>query len=115
MATASALAAHTPTMRAPARPGPEVTAIASMSASVTSASARASSRVGTNASRWAREAISGITPPKRTCSSMEDETVFVSRAVPRTMPTPVSSQEDSMPSTSGWVRFMVGLLPLAGG
>ena len=46
---------------------------------------------------------------------MEDETVFVSRVVPRTMPTPVSSQEDSMPSTSGWVRFMVGLLPLGWG
>ena len=43
-----------------------------------------------------------MTPPKRTCSSIEEDTVLVSRSVPRTIPTPVSSQEDSMPSTSGW-------------
>ena len=37
--------------------------------------------------------------------------------VPRTIPTPVSSQDDSMPRTKGslcWVRFMGGLLPGAG-
>ena len=101
VATASALAAHTPTIRAPASPGPEVTAMASTSSSVTPASARASRSVGTKASRCAREAISGMTPPNRTCSSMEEDTVLVSRCVPRTIPTPVSSQEDSMPRTRG--------------
>ena len=44
--TASAFAAATPTSRAPARPGPEVTAIASRSASRTPASRQARSIVG---------------------------------------------------------------------
>ena len=59
--------------------------------------------VGTIASRWAREATSGTTPPKRACSSTLEATASASRVWPRTMPTPVSSQEVSMPSTSGSV------------
>ena len=45
--------------------GPLVTATASTSDSATPASARARSRVGSTASRWARMATSGTTPPKR--------------------------------------------------
>ena len=108
VAKAKALAALTPTMSAPARPGPLVTAKASTSAKVTPASFKARCSVGTKASRWAREAISGMTPPKRMCSSMEEETVLVNSVVPRTSPTPVSSQEDSIPKISGMVRFIGG-------
>ena len=57
--------------------------------------------VGTIASRCAREATSGTTPPKRACSSTLDAMASASSVVPRTMPTPVSSQEVSMPRTSG--------------
>lgn len=53
------------------------------------------------ASRCARLATSGTTPPKRTCCSMLEDNAWASSSVPRTMPTPVSSQEDSMPITSG--------------
>ena len=98
---ASALAAATPTSRAPASPGPLVTAIASTSWSRTPAVSQARSSVGTIASRWAREATSGTTPPKRACSSTLLATASASSVVPRTMPTPVSSHEVSMPSTSG--------------
>ncbi len=95
------MAAATPTIRAPDNPGPEVTASASTSSSDTPAVSSAASSVGTKASTWAREAISGITPPNRTCSSMEEDTALASRSVPRTIPMPVSSQEDSMPRTNG--------------
>ncbi len=57
--------------------------------------------VGTIASRWARLATSGTTPPKRACSSTLLATASASNVCPRTMPTPVSSQEVSIPSTSG--------------
>ncbi len=66
---ASALAAATPTRRAPARPGPLVTAMASTSVMAMPAVSQARSMVGTIASRWARLATSGTTPPKRACSS----------------------------------------------
>jgi hypothetical protein len=82
-------------------PGPAVTATASMSEAAMPASARARCTVGTMASRWAREAISGTTPPKRSCSAMEVARASASSVCPRTMPTPVSSQEVSKPSTSG--------------
>ena len=62
-AQANALAPDTPTAKHPARPGPAETAIASTSPMVMSASANALETTGTNASAWAREAISGITPP----------------------------------------------------
>ena len=69
--SARALAAATPTRSAPARPGPAVTAIASTSCSATPAVAHARWSVGTIASRWARDATSGTTPPNRACSSTE--------------------------------------------
>src|SRR5690349_2272947 len=100
-ASAYPLAAATPTSRAPARPGPAVTAIASMSARVTSASVSARRMVGTIASRWARLATSGTTPPNRACSSTLDASASASSVWPRTMPTPVSSQEVSIPRTRG--------------
>ena len=62
---------------------------------------QARSMVGTIASRWARLATSGTTPPKRACSSTLLATASASRVWPRTMPTPVSSHEVSMPSTRG--------------
>src|SRR2546423_1644424 len=100
-ASAYPLAAATPTSRAPARPGPAVTAMASTSDSATPASLRARCIVGTIASRCARLATSGTTPPKRACSSTLDATASASSVYPRTMPIPVSSQEVSMPSTRG--------------
>src|SRR5688572_4227547 len=98
---ARALALATPTSSAPARPGPLVTATASMSLRATPAVSAARSMVGTIASRWARLATSGTTPPKRACSSTLLATVSARRVCPRTMPTPVSSQEVSIPRTSG--------------
>src|SRR4051794_14643098 len=58
--------------------------------------------VGTIASRWARLATSGTTPPNRACRSTLDASASASSVCPRTMPTPVSSQEVSIPRTSGW-------------
>src|SRR5689334_21626152 len=75
--------------------------MASTSDSATPASARARCIVGTIASRWARLATSGTTPPNRACSSTLDATASASRVCPRTIPTPVSSQDVSMPSTRG--------------
>src|SRR5688572_17109744 len=62
-------------------------------------------KVGTRASRWAREATSGTTPPKRACSSTLDATSSASSSSEpswpsRTMPKPVSSHELSMPRMS---------------
>src|SRR5690349_1087157 len=58
--------------------------------------------VGTMASRWAREATSGTTPPKRACSSTLEATSSASSSSEpsgpsRTMPKPVSSHELSIP------------------
>src|SRR5688500_10007207 len=74
-----------------------------MSASVTPASFSARSIVGTMASRWARLATSGTTPPNRACSSTLDASASARSMCPRTTPTPVSSHEVSIPSTSGSV------------
>ena len=71
----------------------------------TPALARARSMVGTMADRWARLATSGTTPPKRACSSTLLAMASASSVVPRTMPTPVSSHDVSMPSTSGSSRW----------
>src|SRR3954454_5397467 len=101
VASAYPLAAATPTSSAPARPGPAVTAIASMSARATPASSSARRMVGTIASRWARLATSGTTPPNRACCSTLDASASASSVCPRTMPTPVSSQEVSIPRTRG--------------
>ena len=92
--TASAFAAPTPTMSAPASPGPAVTATASRSAMRDPRGLRARARAsGRIASRCARAAISGTTPPYRACSSTEEAMTFASTSRPRTIPTPVSSQE----------------------
>src|SRR5829696_2749360 len=72
-----------------------------MSLSAIPAVSAARSMVGTIASRWARLATSGTTPPKRACSSTLLATESASRVWPRTMPTPVSSHEVSMPRTRG--------------
>jgi hypothetical protein len=58
-------------------------------------------RWGAIASKWARLATSGTTPPNRTCCSTLFATASASKVAPRTIPTPVSSHEVSMPSTSG--------------
>src|SRR6201999_4629445 len=76
-------------------------AIASTSARVPPAVARARSTAGTIASRWARLATSGTTPPNRACWSTLEATASASSSLPRTRPAPVSSQEVSMPRTSG--------------
>src|SRR5918997_342187 len=100
-ASAYALAAASPTSSAPVSPGPAVTATASTSEALTPASARARCTVGTIASKCAREAISGTTPPNRSCSAIEVARASDSSVCPRTRPTPVSSHEVSNPRTSG--------------
>ena len=65
---ASVLAAISPTSSDPASPGRLATATASRSASVTPAFASASSITGRIRSTCARDAISGTTPPNRSCS-----------------------------------------------
>ena len=67
-------------------PGPLVTATASRSARRTPAVSSARRTVGTIASRCAREATSGTTPPKRACSSTLLATASASSVVPRTTP-----------------------------
>src|SRR5699024_5693620 len=100
-ARASALAAPTPTVSEPTRPGPAVTATASTSARSTPARSVAAARVGPKASRWARLATSGTIPPNRECSSIEEAVTSTSSSCPRVRAIPVSSQEVSMPSTNG--------------
>src|SRR2546421_8709213 len=73
-----------------------------MSVPATPASASALCTVGTIASRCARDAISGTTPPKRSCSAIDVARASASSVCPRTRPIPVSSQEVSKPRTSGW-------------
>src|SRR4051812_26657675 len=75
--------------------------MASMSANFSPACASAASTVGVIASRWAREATSGTTPPNLACSSMLEAIVLASSVWPLTMPMPVSSQDVSMPRTRG--------------
>ena len=64
------LAAVSPTSNEPARPGVLATATASKSASVRPALRSASSITGRIRSTCAREAISGTTPPNRSCSAI---------------------------------------------
>ncbi len=73
-------------MSAPARPGPAVTATASMSSGRTPALANAPSMTGTIASRCARLATSGTTPPNRACWSIDDATSSARSSRPRTIP-----------------------------
>ena len=58
-------------------------------------------KVGIIASRCARLAISGTTPPKRACSSTLDAMTLASNVRPRTIPTAVSSHDVSIPKTIG--------------
>jgi hypothetical protein len=98
----------TPTSRHKLKPGPTVTATASSCAAEMPACARAESTTRSIASLCAAWAMLGTTPPQGACSS-----ACVARASPRTWPslvstaTPVSSQLDSMPSTTK------GLSPVA--
>src|SRR5439155_1659453 len=97
--SANALAALTPTKRAPARPGPMVAATAS-TPSVTPPSTRASAVTGVRSSTWARLAISGTTPPKRAWRSTWLETTDERMAAPLAKTAAaVSSQDVSMPRT----------------
>src|SRR5699024_8680534 len=103
-AAAYAFAAATPTSNEPANPGPAVTAIASTSANRSSAVSKARVTVGTMASRWARLATSGTTPPNRACCSTLEATssannVTVPSSWTATNPIPVSSQDVSTPIT----------------
>src|SRR5262245_15194643 len=100
-AKASALAAETPTRSEPIRPGRYVTAMPASSSSATPARARASSTTGIMARRCERPAISGTTPRKGACSATWLSTTEERISRPRrTTAAAVSSQEDSMPSTS---------------
>ncbi len=92
-----AFAKDSPTSRAPARPGPWVTATASRSARVAPASRSARSTTGTIASAWARHASSGTMPPYCSCSSAWLATTSESTSrSPRSTAAAVSSQEVSM-------------------
>ena len=81
-------------------PGPAVTATAPTSCQASPASSIAACIVGTIACTCARAAISGTTPPNRTCSSMLEASASPSSTPSRTRPTPVSSHEVSMPRTT---------------
>ena len=78
-ASASALAADTPTSSAPISPGPTVHATASMRASSTLPRRSARAITGLSTSRCARDAISGTTPPK----SRADRPASTPRSTPR--------------------------------
>ncbi|SKT98580.1 Uncharacterised protein [Mycobacteroides abscessus subsp. abscessus] len=93
------MAADTPTRSAPASPGPMVAATTSGRCTPARSSARRA--VTPSASRCAREAISGTTPPKRACSSTLEATSSASSTtdpsgVSSAIPTPVSSHELSI-------------------
>src|SRR5699024_2143608 len=99
LANASALAALIPTKSAPIKPGPSVTAIASISSHVSSLCSNASSKTIVICSTWCRDAISGTTPPKRLWLSICEETTFEITFVPfLTIATAVSSQLVSIPN-----------------
>ena len=94
------MAADTPTRSEPTRPGPYVAATASISSSAMPACTMASAITGFSISTWARDAISGTTPPKRAWRSIWLEITDESCVRPsRTTAAAVSSQELSMPST----------------
>ena len=56
---------------------------------------------GKIASTCARAATSGTTPPNLACSATLDAISFANSFRPRTIPTPVSSHDDSIPKTKG--------------
>ena len=97
-----ALAVHRPTRRAPTRPGPAVTAMASIESMEVPALSSARSTTETMVRRWARLASSGTTPPNTAWISWERMTRLSSDAWPlasdRSTAADVSSQDDSMAS-----------------
>src|SRR5580704_3596979 len=98
-------ATPTPTSRQPARPGPRVAAMRSMSLGFAPAPSRARSRRCGRRSRWSRAASSGTTPPNSLCSSTcEWMTLERTRRPSSTTATDVSSQLVSMPSVSDILR-----------
>ena len=116
-----ALAAVSPTSSEPARPGVLATATASRSASVMFALRSASSMTGRIRSTWAREAISGTTPPNRWCSaSCEATTEESTSSWSVTTAAAVSSQVVSMVRrrigscrAGSWELEVVQRLPLS--
>src|SRR5256886_4922918 len=98
-ANASDFAYTTPTSNAPARPGPAVTATASMAERPSPASASARSTTAGRAARCARLASSGTTPPKILWMSCERMTRLASSPFTRTA-ADVSSHEVSIPRTT---------------
>src|SRR6476469_5957668 len=87
-----------PTSKAPASPGPCVTAIASIDPYVLPASASACRTTGTIARRCSRDASSGTTPPYGWCVAICDDTTFESTRSPLpTTAAAVSSHELSIP------------------
>src|SRR5215467_4784895 len=103
-AYASALPYTTPTSSAPTRPGPAVTATASIALQASPASARARSTTAGSAARWARLASSGTTPPNTWWMSWERMTRLASSggrvAPPTSTAADVSSHEVSIPRTT---------------
>mmetsp|Transcript_32404 Transcript_32404/g.104857 ORF Transcript_32404/g.104857 Transcript_32404/m.104857 type:complete len:298 (-) Transcript_32404:283-1176(-) len=94
-------ALRTPTSRQSAKPGPTVTATAERSAGETAARRSASATVPSMAARCDCCASFGTTPPHSSCTPTCDA-IASARTVPspRTTAAPVSSQDDSIPSTS---------------
>src|SRR5574341_226002 len=107
-AKAMALAADTPTRRAPIRPGAWVTATSSMSSSETEAPASASRMTGMRFFKCSRDASSGTTPPYFSCTFTWEETTFDSTAVSRSTAAAVSSQEVSIPRVNIGVSYRRG-------
>src|SRR3954469_26042541 len=106
-----ALPIERPTRSAPTSPGPRVAATTSISRTEIPARASASPLTAGQLARCSREAISGTTPPYGRCAaSWLDTTDDSTRPAPSSTAQAVSSQEVSMPRTSG--RAMAESLPL---
>src|SRR4051812_22837909 len=99
-ANATALAPFSPMRSEPARPGPFVAAMTSISSQPTSACSIASRITGTRAWTWARDASSGTTPPYGRCRAIWLATALPSTQRPsRTTAAAVSSHELSIANT----------------
>src|SRR5438874_6568734 len=95
-ASASPFANSIPTRSDPTRPGPSVTATASIWSTVSPAVSRACWTTRGSSVMWARDASSGTTPPYSTWMSCA--ATMLARMRPSwTMAAPVSSQEVSIP------------------
>src|SRR5438132_3084826 len=99
----------TPTSRQPIRPGPRVTATASICSQRVPAVSSARSMTGINVCRCARAAISGTTPPKGACNASCDRITLDSARGPLAMTAAaVSSQEVSIARTRRSERATAG-------